>query len=119
MYPPARARAGGYNGYPVSEEYFGAYSLDGLAVALHAVYHSRSFGDAVERAVNHLGDADSVGSVAGQLAGAIYGFGAIDRRLRERLWCWDDGEIATRAAMLYGVRAATAAANISAAKGGS
>ncbi len=100
-----RARAGGYNGYPVSEEYFGAFSLDGLAVALHSVYHSASFGDAVERAVNHLGDADSVGSIAGQLAGAIYGFGDIDRRLKEQLWCWDDGEVATRGAMLYGARA--------------
>merc|ERR1719231_1327212 len=83
----ARARHGDYNGYPVNDEYFGSYALDGLAVALHSVYHSRSFGDAVERAVNHLGDADSVGSIAGQLAGAVYGFGAIDRRLKEQLWC--------------------------------
>ena len=55
--------------------------------------------------LNHLGDADSVGSIAGQLAGAIYGFGDIDRRLKEQLWCWDDGEVATRGAMLYGARA--------------
>ena len=51
------------------------------------------------------GDADSTAAIAGQLAGAIYGFGDIDRRLKEQLWCWDDGEVATRGAMLYGARA--------------
>eukprot|EP00913_Durusdinium_trenchii_P025615 g24042.t1 len=35
------ARGWSYNGYPVSADYFGSYSLDGLAGALWAVYHSR------------------------------------------------------------------------------
>eukprot|EP00493_Phyllostaurus_siculus_P012616 UN12800 len=40
-----------YNGYPVSEGYYGAYSMDGLAVALHCIYHTENFEDAVERCV--------------------------------------------------------------------
>jgi hypothetical protein len=36
-----------YNGYPVSAGYFGAFSLDGLAIALHCVYHTHSFNEAI------------------------------------------------------------------------
>ncbi|CAE7649146.1 tri1 [Symbiodinium sp. CCMP2592] len=36
------ARGWSYNGYPVSADYFGSYSLDGLAGALWAVYHTRA-----------------------------------------------------------------------------
>merc|ERR1719401_1788057 len=71
------ARGKEYNGYPVSAGYFGSFCMDGLAMALWAVYHSTSFDDAVARCVNLLGDADSHGSIAGQLAGAIYGYAAI------------------------------------------
>ena len=35
-----RRRGHSYNGYPVSAGYFGAYSVDGLALALHSVYHT-------------------------------------------------------------------------------
>lgn len=96
-----RRRGERYNGYPVLPEYFGAYCMDGLAMALHAVYHSDTFGEAVERCVNFLGDADSTAAVAGQIAGALYGYRAIDARLVENLRCWDDGEIALRGALLY------------------
>merc|ERR1719330_1358231 len=72
-----KARGRSYNGYPVSAGYFGSYSLDGLALALWAVYNTRSFDEAVARCVNLLGDADSHGSIAGQLAGAIYGYRTI------------------------------------------
>jgi ADP-ribosyl-[dinitrogen reductase] hydrolase len=90
-----------YHGYDVDPGYFGAYCLDGLAVALHAVHHTRSFAEAVVSAINHLGDADSTGAVAGQLAGALYGHARIDPRLTEQLRPWDDGEIALRGALLY------------------
>ena len=36
-----------YNGYPVEAGYFGAFSLDGLAIALHCVYHTHSFNEAI------------------------------------------------------------------------
>ena len=90
-----------YNGYPVSAGYFGAYCMDGLAVALHSVYHTNSFAEAVEKCVNHLGDADSNASIAGQIAGAYYGFSSIDARLLEQLQQWDGhGEVALRGALL-------------------
>ena len=56
-----------YNGYPVIAGYFGAYSLDGLAVALHCVYHTTSFDGALVKCVNFNGDADSTGSMVGQV----------------------------------------------------
>eukprot|EP00298_Acanthocystis_sp_HF-20_P013520 c20391_g1_i2.p1 GENE.c20391_g1_i2~~c20391_g1_i2.p1 ORF type:complete len:438 (+),score=146.04 c20391_g1_i2:40-1314(+) len=90
-----------YNGYPVSPTYFGSYCMDGLAMGLHAVYHSTSFENAVTRAVNLLGDADTIGSIAGQIAGAIYGYTSINQIFIKNLNQWDDGEIALRAVMLY------------------
>lgn len=66
-----------YNGYPISAGYFGSYCLDGLAMALWGVYHTTTFDQAVISVVNLLGDADSTGAVAGQLAGALYGYQGI------------------------------------------
>eukprot|EP00930_Biecheleria_cincta_P026147 TRINITY_DN18482_c0_g1_i1.p1 TRINITY_DN18482_c0_g1~~TRINITY_DN18482_c0_g1_i1.p1 ORF type:complete len:580 (+),score=108.68 TRINITY_DN18482_c0_g1_i1:127-1866(+) len=99
------ARGKTYNGYKVDEGYFGAFSLDGLAVALFSVYHTRSFGEAISRCVNFLGDADSTGAICGQIAGAFYGVDAIDARLVQRLRPWDTGEVALRGALLYGLAA--------------
>ncbi|CAJ1447613.1 unnamed protein product [Effrenium voratum] len=79
------ARGWSYNGYPVSADYFGSYSLDGLAGALWAAYHAESFNEAVVRAVNLNGDADSFGSIAGQIAGAFYGYSAIHEQFLEWL----------------------------------
>jgi len=95
-----RARGYKYNGYPVSSGYFGAYAPDGLAMALWSVYHTRSFDEAVARSVNLLGDADSHGSITGQLAGAIYGYRAINPQFLEWLNRWDDNDFAVRAVLL-------------------
>ena len=109
-----RARGDAYNGYPNSADYFGSYCLDGLAMALHSVAMTDSFDDAIERCVNLLGDADSTGAIAGQIAGAMYGYRAIHPRLRSDLHDWDDGQVALRAALLatrsVGVAAAPLAA---------
>ena len=48
-----------------------------LEAALWAVDTTKSFSAAVLKAVNLGDDADSVGAVAGQLAGARYGLSAI------------------------------------------
>jgi len=95
------ARGWSYNGYPVTADYFGSYCLDGLAVALWAVYHTTSFDEAVTRAVNFCGDADSFGSMAGQLAGALYGYSAINPQFIEWQSRWDDHELAARALLLH------------------
>mmetsp|Transcript_114931 Transcript_114931/g.245383 ORF Transcript_114931/g.245383 Transcript_114931/m.245383 type:complete len:494 (-) Transcript_114931:21-1502(-) len=95
------ARGKTYNGYPVTADYFGSYSMDGLALAMHSIYHTRTFMAALTRCVNFLGDADSTGAICGQIAGAFYGVGAIDVRLVDQLRRWDAGEIALRGALLY------------------
>lgn len=96
-----RARGTQYNGYPVSAGYFGSYSLDGLAMAIWAVYHTTSFDKAIERSVNLLGDADSHGSIAGQLAGALYGYSSIHPQFLKWLNRWDQNEFAVRALLLH------------------
>lgn len=69
-----------------------------LAIAL--LLRSRTFGDAIERCVNHLGDADSTAAICGQIAGALYGWCSIDVRWKSQLHRWDDAEVALRAALL-------------------
>jgi ADP-ribosyl-[dinitrogen reductase] hydrolase len=90
-----------YHGYPVLPGYFGAFCMDGLAMALWAVRGSSSFDGAIERCVNLLGDADSTGAVAGQLAGAFYGLGAVHPAWRRDVKVWDDDDAPVRAALLF------------------
>ncbi len=53
-------------------------------------------------AANHRGDADSVAAVTGQLAGALYGAGAIPAAWVQAVQRWDGGGgIAARAQLLY------------------
>jgi ADP-ribosyl-[dinitrogen reductase] hydrolase len=62
------------------------YVVRTLEAALWAVAATDSFRDAVLRAVNLGDDADTVGAVAGQLAGAIYGEAAIPEAWRSQLF---------------------------------
>ena len=63
----------------------GGYVIDTLEAALWAIYHSDDFEDALILAVNLAHDADTVGAVTGQLAGAMYGMDAIPNRWLETL----------------------------------
>jgi ADP-ribosyl-[dinitrogen reductase] hydrolase len=74
------------------------YVVDTLEAALWAVSQTRSFEDALVLAVNLGGDADTVGAVAGQLAGALYGLSGIPERWLVPL-AWRD-RIATLATAL-------------------
>ena len=56
------------------------YVVDTFEAALWAVESTRTFEEAVIAAVNLGHDADTVGAVAGQLAGALYGIDAIPQR---------------------------------------
>lgn len=53
------------------------YVVHTLEAALWANSNAESFGEALVLAVNLGGDADTVGAVAGQIAGAIYGYANI------------------------------------------
>jgi ADP-ribosyl-[dinitrogen reductase] hydrolase len=58
---------------------------DTLDAALWCLARAESFEQTVIEAVNLGGDTDTIGAVAGQLAGAVYGASAIPRRWREGL----------------------------------
>jgi len=55
----------------------GGYVIDTMEAALWAFYHTESFDRGVLQAVNLGHDADTVGAVYGQLAGAFYGIEGI------------------------------------------
>ena len=56
------------------------FVLDTLEAALWAFYTTDSFEDALIKAVNLCGDADTIGAVCGQIAGAYYGVDNIPER---------------------------------------
>jgi ADP-ribosyl-[dinitrogen reductase] hydrolase len=53
------------------------FVIDALEAALWSFYHTDSYADGLLKAVNLGGDADTVGAIYGQLAGAYYGIQAI------------------------------------------
>jgi ADP-ribosylglycohydrolase len=53
---------------------------EALAIAVHCARTASSFEDGVRRAVNHSGDSDSTGALAGNLLGALLGAEAIPAR---------------------------------------
>lgn len=61
------------------------YVVDTLQAALWAVETSQSFEEAVLKAVNLGDDADTVGAVAGQIAGARYGYTNVPDKLKQGL----------------------------------
>ena len=63
----------------------GGYVVDTLHAALWSVQNTRTFEDAVLKAVNLGDDADTTGAVAGQIAGACYGYSSIPRSLESGL----------------------------------
>lgn len=96
-----------YNGHPVSAAYFGSYCMDGLSMALWALYGAKSFEGAIYRVVNLLGDADTTGAICGQIAGALFGYRTIIATTIGSEWVanlyqWDPHmEIPMRAILLY------------------
>lgn len=65
------------------------YVIDTLEAAMWAIGSSGTFEESVLRAVNLGHDSDTVGAVAGQIAGAFYGLSGIPERWRKTL-AWND-----------------------------
>ena len=61
------------------------WAVSTLQAALWAFETTETFEDGMIAAVNLGGDADSIGAVYGQIAGAYYGFASIPRRWVERI----------------------------------
>jgi len=81
------------------------YSVDALEAALWAVGGAEDFRAAVLRAANLGDDADTTAAIAGQLAGARWGWSGIPQPWRERIVARE--RIAAIAARLHDVAAAT------------
>lgn len=85
-----------------SPGYVGSYCMDCLAMALHCVYTTNSFPEAVVKAASLGGDSDTVAAVTGQIAGAIYGSSAIPNGWIQAVLQWDGHkDIPLRAYKLY------------------
>ncbi len=80
--------------------YVGSYVMDNMAMSLNTIYRTNNFKDAIIRAVNIRGDSDSVASVVGQIAGALYPIETIPGDWIKAINRWDHGEIALRGYML-------------------
>ena len=91
-YSPTRTRKQG--------GYVGSYAMDNMAMSLNTIYKTSSFEEAMIRAANIRGDSDSVASVVGQIAGALYPIEAIPGDWIKAIYKWDHGEIALRGYML-------------------
>ncbi len=61
------------------------YVIDTIEAALWCILTSESYEECVLKAVNLGGDTDTVGAVAGGLAGALYGYDAIPKRWLDAL----------------------------------
>ena len=48
--------------------------MDALAMALHIIWQKNTFKECILWTINMGGDCDTVGAIAGQIAGAIYGY---------------------------------------------
>ncbi len=62
-----------------------AFVVDTMQTVLHGFFGTTNFSDCLVRTVNHGGDADTTGALAGMLAGAAYGLAAIPSEWLARL----------------------------------
>lgn len=62
------------------------YIVDSLVVAIWAFMHFDSFSEGALAVVNLGGDADTIGAIYGQVAGAYYGYEEIPKSWREKLY---------------------------------
>ena len=85
--------AGSWRGKARNDIRSSGYVVDTLEAAFWAVAESRNFEEAVLKAVNLGDDADSVGAVTGQIAGAIWGYSGIPETWTRRL-AWNEKLIA-------------------------
>ena len=61
------------------------YVVETVQTVFDAVFNTDNFEDCLVTVVNRGGDADTTGAIAGQLAGALYGAGAIPPRWIKRI----------------------------------
>lgn len=72
-------------GFETYKGHSSAYIVDTVNTVLHFYFRSDSFSDCLVKTVNMGGDADTTGALAGMLAGAEFGVGAIPAQWLKRL----------------------------------
>lgn len=82
------------------------YVVETLQTVFHYYFATESFADCLVATVNQGGDADTTGALAGMLAGATYGTGAIPRAWLDRLDRKILAEIKTQVPQLLALAAA-------------
>ena len=91
---------GAWRGKPRSEIRSTGYVIDTLEAALWCTEQAGNFEDALVLAVNLAGDADTVGAVTGQVAGAVFGAPDIPERWLTPL-AWRDRLEALAAQLIH------------------
>lgn len=81
--------------------YIGSYVMDATSMALHCAFSTKSAKEAIIKAVNICGDADSVASVTGQIVGSFYGIHKFPSNWIKAVCKWDDGDLLIRAYRLF------------------
>ena len=66
------------------------YVIDTLEAALWSFYNGKTFSEVIILAVNLAEDADTVGAVTGQIAGAYYGYGKEMKKWAENIYKKDE-----------------------------
>jgi len=61
------------------------YAIHSLEAAMWSFYHTKSFKEAILKAVNLGDDADTVGAITGQIAGAYYSYDGISEKWLKEL----------------------------------
>ena len=82
-------------------DYIGSYCMDALSMALHIIYYSTSSKEAIFKAVNMNGDADTVACIVGQIAGSIWGLDDDLIDLYKIVSKFDQSKCAIMAHLLY------------------
>jgi len=80
-----KVMAGDYKNHSIENLSPSGYAPESLEVALWAFYNSESFEEGLLMVVNMGGDADTIGAIYGQLAGAYYGVGGIPKNWVQEL----------------------------------
>ncbi|MGX5777630.1 ADP-ribosylglycohydrolase family protein [Methylorubrum zatmanii] len=93
----------GLKGFPREQVVSSGHAPASLHAAKWAVANTETFEEAVLLAVNLGDDSDTVGAITGQLAGAIYGYTAIPKPLRDGLaWHTQFASLASSLFLLRG-----------------
>jgi hypothetical protein len=77
-----------FNGHPITDKGHldpSGYVIDTFNCAVWAFLNTSTFEECILAAVNLGGDADTIGAVAGQLAGAYYGIAGIPEKWIDHL----------------------------------